>query len=90
MDGEQLGSFGRLLLKTPLHTVIFYIGFKNTRNTSSAALSPSCLNYLLSLLSVRLAEWSKAPDSRFKTFLSMCCRMGVLVHECGRGFESHI
>ena len=39
-------------------------------------------------LSVRMAEWSKAPDSR--AYLALIYSdMGVLVHECGRGFESH-
>ena len=40
------------------------------------------------VLSVRMAERSKAPDSRFSPCLQ-CRSMGVLVHECGRGFKSH-
>ena len=35
---------------------------------------------------VRLAERSKAPDSSLKGFPLR----SILVHECGRGFESHI
>ena len=38
---------------------------------------------------VRMAEWSKAPDSRFITFWLHRSDTSVLVHECGRGFESH-
>ena len=36
------------------------------------------------ILHVRMAERSKAPDSRVKLFL----HRSILVHECGRGFES--
>ena len=41
---------------------------------------------------VRMAEWSKAPDSRianpYRTMQSVRLQ-SILVHECGRGFESH-
>ncbi len=37
---------------------------------------------------VRMAERSKAPDSRYKIF-SYIGDTGVLVHVCGRGFKSH-
>ena len=36
---------------------------------------------------VRLAERSKAPDSRLTVFP---VNRSILVHVCGRGFESHI
>ena len=39
-------------------------------------------------LHVRMAEWSKAPDSRSCSF-SPRVTESVLVHWCGRGFESH-
>ena len=39
---------------------------------------------------VRMAEWSKAPDSRFKPCsLDRGRRMGILVLVWGRGFKSH-
>ena len=34
---------------------------------------------------VRMAERSKAPDSRVRLFRNR----SILVHVCGRGFESH-
>ena len=40
-------------------------------------------------LVVRMAERSKAPDSRISFSVHCVNRMSVLVHECGRGFESH-
>ena len=36
-------------------------------------------------MDVRMAEWSKAPDSRWKTFQVK----GLLVSEWRRGFKSH-
>lgn len=36
-----------------------------------------------------MAERSKAPDSRATTLRSNHWSASVLVHECGRGFESH-
>lgn len=41
-------------------------------------------HWSVALCCVRVAERSKAPDSRVTDLL------GVLVHECGRGFESHL
>ena len=38
---------------------------------------------------VRMAERSKAPDSRFNSFCRFLQTESVLVHVCGRGFESH-
>ena len=38
---------------------------------------------------VRMAERSKAPDSRENLLCKICGGVSVLVHECGRGFESH-
>ena len=37
---------------------------------------------------VRVAEWSKAPDSR--SYLAHYVSSRLLVHVCGRGFESHL
>ena len=38
---------------------------------------------------VRVAEWSKAPDSRANLLPATRVRR-LLVHVCGRGFESHL
>ena len=40
------------------------------------------------LSAVRVAEWSKAPDSR--AILPASQVLSLLVHVCGRGFESHL
>ena len=45
--------------------------------------------FLLLLPAVRVAEWSKAPDSRLVTLL-VSQGLRLLVHVCGRGFESHL
>ena len=50
---------------------------------------PSHLVVLWELLpAVRVAEWSKAPDSR--AILPALRVLSLLVHICGRGFESHL
>ena len=38
---------------------------------------------------VRMAEWSKAPDSSETTCPAFQEHKGILVHVCGRGFKSH-
>ena len=43
------------------------------------------IQYRKTVLYVRMAERSKAPDSRAISFR----KRSILVHVCGRGFESH-
>ena len=38
---------------------------------------------------VRMAEWSKAPDSSETTCPAFQEHKSILVHVCGRGFKSH-
>jgi hypothetical protein len=52
-------------------------------NKNAQQVPPSAIY----LLHVRMAERSKAPDSRLPCLVSGL--MSVLVHFCGRGFESH-
>ena len=51
----------------------------------------SCFEVLIyhAVSVVRMAERSKAPDSRFNSFYRFLQTESVLVHVCGRGFESH-
>ena len=51
----------------------------------------SCFDVLIyyAVSVVRMAERSKAPDSRFNSFCRFLQSESVLVHVCGRGFESH-
>ena len=91
---QRLSFFSKRLLQYP-----DMIGDMCTLHKSFSTLRNSTLNFVtyemyftlykllhFAFYHVRLAERSKAPDSSLKGFPLR----SILVHECGRGFESHI
>ena len=73
-------------LKSPQANDNYVLRLKQifAREVASIAKSRWSLNCV-----VRMAERSKAPDSRIYLLCAHCNGVSVLVHECGRGFESH-